>query len=209
MRALPDALASLDRFRALAVGPGLGARRRRCRPRSGCARPLHGPGRARRRRAQRAWRRCRATRRPPRCGTRHRAHAPRRRVRTCRRQPVGEDRVAAARALAARSGAVVLLKGPGTVVAEPGGRAAINPTGGEELASAGTGDVLTGLVAAFLAGAPRRSRAPPPRPGCTVRRPTRCASSPARRASWRVISWAPSPLRCSRWTLRSRSPRSR
>jgi len=70
-------------------------------------------------------------------------------------EPVGEDRVAAARALAARSGAVVLLKGPGTVVAEPGGRAAINPTGSEALASAGTGDVLTGIVAAFLArGAP-------------------------------------------------------
>jgi NAD(P)H-hydrate epimerase len=65
--------------------------------------------------------------------------------------PVGNDRIAAARALAARSGAFVLLKGPGTVVAEPGGRAAINPTGSEALASAGTGDVLTGIVAAFLA----------------------------------------------------------
>jgi len=65
--------------------------------------------------------------------------------------PVGDDRIGAARALAASSGAVVLLKGPATVVADPGGRAALNPTGSEALASAGTGDVLTGIVAAFLA----------------------------------------------------------
>ena len=65
--------------------------------------------------------------------------------------PPDADRVAAARALAAATGAVVLLKGPGTVVADPGGRAAICPLGGPWLASAGTGDVLTGIVAAFLA----------------------------------------------------------
>ena len=65
--------------------------------------------------------------------------------------PPDSDRVAAARALAATTGAVVLLKGPGTVVADPGGRAAICPLGGPWLASAGTGDVLTGIVAAFLA----------------------------------------------------------
>jgi NAD(P)H-hydrate repair Nnr-like enzyme with NAD(P)H-hydrate dehydratase domain len=64
---------------------------------------------------------------------------------------VGPDRLAAARALAADAGAVVLLKGPGTVVADPAGRAAICPLGGAWLASAGTGDVLTGIVAAFLA----------------------------------------------------------
>ena len=71
-------------------------------------------------------------------------------------EPVGDDRIAAARALADRSGAVVLLKGPGTVIAEPGvgsvpGRVALNPTGGAELATAGSGDVLTGIVAGFLA----------------------------------------------------------
>lgn len=69
-------------------------------------------------------------------------------------EPVGEDRVAAARALAARSGAVVLLKGPTTVVAPCAADASptfLNLTGNSALASAGTGDVLTGVVAAFLA----------------------------------------------------------
>ena len=66
-------------------------------------------------------------------------------------RPVGDDRIEAACALAERSGAVVLLKGPGTVVAAPGGRVALNPTGGAELATAGSGDVLTGIVAGFLA----------------------------------------------------------
>ena len=66
-------------------------------------------------------------------------------------QGVGSDRLAAARSLAEASGAVVLLKGPGTVVAAPGGAAAVNPTGGPVLATAGSGDVLTGIVAGFLA----------------------------------------------------------
>jgi NAD(P)H-hydrate epimerase len=71
-------------------------------------------------------------------------------------EAVGGDRIAAARALADRSGAVVLLKGPGTVIAAPRppsgpGRVALNPTGGAALATAGSGDVLTGIIAAFLA----------------------------------------------------------
>ena len=65
--------------------------------------------------------------------------------------PVGGDRLAAARALADRSGAVVLLKGPGTVVASPDGPVVLNPTGGASLATAGSGDVLTGIIAGFLA----------------------------------------------------------
>jgi hydroxyethylthiazole kinase-like uncharacterized protein yjeF len=60
-------------------------------------------------------------------------------------------RVAAARQLAARFGAVAVLKGSGTIVAAPDGRVAINPTGNAGLATGGTGDVLGGLIGAFLA----------------------------------------------------------
>jgi ADP-dependent NAD(P)H-hydrate dehydratase / NAD(P)H-hydrate epimerase len=63
----------------------------------------------------------------------------------------GEDRVAAARDLAARLGAIVLLKGPGTVIAAPDGHAVVNRTGDRALAAAGTGDVLTGIIAGLLA----------------------------------------------------------
>jgi NAD(P)H-hydrate epimerase len=65
--------------------------------------------------------------------------------------PVGEDRVAAARELAARLQAIVLLKGPATVIAAPDGRAIVNRTGGPALATAGTGDVLTGMIGGLLA----------------------------------------------------------
>lgn len=65
------------------------------------------------------------------------------------------DRIAATRALASSSGATVLLKGPTTVVADPDGDALLVRSGDSRLATAGTGDVLTGLVAAHLAlGAP-------------------------------------------------------
>ncbi|HEY3539803.1 MAG TPA: NAD(P)H-hydrate dehydratase [Trinickia sp.] len=61
------------------------------------------------------------------------------------------DRVAAARTLASRFGAVVVLKGAGTVIAAPDARVAINPTGGAALATGGTGDVLGGIIGALLA----------------------------------------------------------
>ena len=63
----------------------------------------------------------------------------------------GPDRVAAARSLAARLGAVVLLKGSTTAVAGPGGEAFLVTAGSARLATAGTGDVLSGVVGAFLA----------------------------------------------------------
>ncbi|HZW75418.1 MAG TPA: ADP/ATP-dependent (S)-NAD(P)H-hydrate dehydratase, partial [Caldimonas sp.] len=59
---------------------------------------------------------------------------------------VQADRVAAARALAERSLAVVVLKGSGTVIAAPDEVPRINATGNASLASAGTGDVLAGWI---------------------------------------------------------------
>ena len=61
------------------------------------------------------------------------------------------DRLTAARSAAASTGSVVLLKGPGTVIAGPDGKAFLTQTGGPALAQGGTGDVLTGLTAALLA----------------------------------------------------------
>ena len=65
--------------------------------------------------------------------------------------PPGADRVAATRALAARLGAVVLLKGPCTVVAGPDGRVLLCTSGDARLATAGTGDVLAGVIGALCA----------------------------------------------------------
>jgi hydroxyethylthiazole kinase-like uncharacterized protein yjeF len=66
--------------------------------------------------------------------------------------PVGADRVGAARRAAADLGVTMLLKGNATVVAEPDGQAWVNPTGTPWLATAGSGDVLSGLGGALLAG---------------------------------------------------------
>ena len=65
--------------------------------------------------------------------------------------PVGPDRVGAARRAAQDTGATVLLKGFATVVAEPSGRCYLNPVGAPALATAGSGDVLAGLIGSLLA----------------------------------------------------------
>lgn len=64
---------------------------------------------------------------------------------------VDAHRLEAARATAERYGAVVLLKGAGSIVQAPCGGAVVCDAGPPSLATAGTGDVLTGVVAAFLA----------------------------------------------------------
>lgn len=64
---------------------------------------------------------------------------------------VQADRLNAARQLAERFNCEVVLKGSGTIIAGPGRAAWINPTGNALLATAGTGDVLAGLIGAFLA----------------------------------------------------------
>jgi NAD(P)H-hydrate epimerase len=69
---------------------------------------------------------------------------------------VQKDRLGAARAFASSRGVTLLLKGQRTVLAFPDGRAWINPTGTPALGTGGTGDVLTGLIAGFLAQFPKQ-----------------------------------------------------
>lgn len=67
---------------------------------------------------------------------------------------VGEieaDRYAAVRTLAGRYGAVAVLKGAGSLIADPAGRVAVCPWGNPGMATGGMGDVLTGVIAALLA----------------------------------------------------------
>jgi hydroxyethylthiazole kinase-like uncharacterized protein yjeF len=61
------------------------------------------------------------------------------------------DRIGATRALAVRTGCTVLRKGPVTIVADPGGACYIVVAGDARLATAGTGDVLAGMIGALLA----------------------------------------------------------
>ena len=64
---------------------------------------------------------------------------------------VQRRRLDVARGLAAESRAVVVLKGYRTLVADPEGRAGVNPTGNPGMATGGTGDVLSGILGALLA----------------------------------------------------------
>jgi NAD(P)H-hydrate epimerase len=69
----------------------------------------------------------------------------------CTPAEINADRPAAARRIAAATGAVALLKGAGTIAATPDGHLVVNATGGPALGSGGTGDVLLGMLAGFLA----------------------------------------------------------
>jgi NAD(P)H-hydrate epimerase len=67
-------------------------------------------------------------------------------------EAVQADRFAVAAQWARRLGVVLVLKGAPTVIADPEGEVVfVNPTGSEALATGGTGDVLTGFIAGFLA----------------------------------------------------------
>ncbi len=72
---------------------------------------------------------------------------------------VQSDRLRAAQQLAAQFNCVAILKGSGSVVAAPDRVPAINPTGNARLATAGTGDVLAGMVGAHLAAGASAFRA--------------------------------------------------
>ena len=69
---------------------------------------------------------------------------------------IQDDRVAAARGFSTQRRTTLVLKGQRTVIAFPDGRAWINPTGTPALGTGGSGDVLTGLIAGYLAQFPDR-----------------------------------------------------
>ena len=123
-------------------------------------------------------------------------------------RPPGPDRLDEARTLALASGCVVLLKGPTTIVAEPGGVALLVTEGDERLATAGSGDVLSGIIGALLAQLRGSGRATRRRRSGWWRRAPSCTGG---RAGWaRRGAWWPatSPPSCrgprQPWTDRRR-----
>ena len=87
--------------------------------------------------------------------------------------PPEADRLEAARTLARDLRAVVLLKGSATVIADETGRVLVADEGDPRLATAGTGDVLSGIIGAFLArGMPALERRGRSVPSCTAGRGT-------------------------------------
>jgi hydroxyethylthiazole kinase-like uncharacterized protein yjeF len=69
----------------------------------------------------------------------------------CSTRDVQQDRIAAARKLSERSSAVAVLKGARTVVARPDGKCFVIPSGNPGMAGGGSGDALTGIIAALTA----------------------------------------------------------
>ena len=61
------------------------------------------------------------------------------------------DRIGTTKALAERTGCTIVRKGPTTIISSPDGRVYLVASGDERLATAGTGDVLAGIIGAFLA----------------------------------------------------------
>jgi NAD(P)H-hydrate epimerase len=149
----PDILSSLDRFHALVIGPGLGRAEATCASvrdvvaNSVTPVVIDGDGLF-----ALAWSRDGArgllrSRTVPTVITPHDGE-----FALLSGGRAGGDRLLSARRLAADTGAVVLLKGPATVVADPTGRVLVVNRGDERLATAGSGDVLSGIIGALLAG---------------------------------------------------------
>ena len=169
--AVAELTPDLDRFGAVVVGPGLGrsdeitstvAALVRVIP---CPLVLDADALRRARHRARAGARALGADDP---------HAPRRRVRAPHRRrgraPTGSRPPAR---WPRAPDAVVLLKGPTTVVAAPDGRVLVNPTGTADLATAGSGDVLSGMIAAFCAEGRNRSKPRPPPRSCMAGPPSR------------------------------------
>lgn len=64
-------------------------------------------------------------------------------------EEIENDRIGSAKQFAKKHDVTLLLKGPGTVIAEPDGKIFINPNGNEGMAKGGSGDVLAGIIGAF------------------------------------------------------------
>jgi NAD(P)H-hydrate epimerase len=148
----PEVLGALDRFRSLLVGPGLGrddvtaAQARRVVVDADVPVVIDGDGLF-----AMAWNPDGAaallrSRRAPTVLTPHDGE-----YALLAGERPSTDRILAARRLAADTRSVVLLKGVATVVADPTGAALVVTSGDERLATAGTGDVLTGMIAGLLA----------------------------------------------------------
>ncbi|MCC6811101.1 MAG: NAD(P)H-hydrate dehydratase [Deltaproteobacteria bacterium] len=73
-------------------------------------------------------------------------------------EAIQSDRLGHASRIAKESGAIVVLKGANTVIADPSGGFAVNTNGGRELAKGGSGDVLAGIIAGLIAQKPLRAR---------------------------------------------------
>jgi ADP-dependent NAD(P)H-hydrate dehydratase / NAD(P)H-hydrate epimerase len=69
---------------------------------------------------------------------------------------IQRDRISVARKFAQEYGVILVLKGDRTIVANPEGEAWVNPTGNPGMATGGTGDILTGMIAGLLAQFPQR-----------------------------------------------------
>lgn len=151
VRGVPEVLAMLERGGALALGPGLG----RTEGALAFARELSGAAPvamvldADGLNAHAGRLRELAARDAPTVLTPHAGELAR--LLQCDGEEVAQNRLASVRGACEQAQAVVVLKGDDTLIADPDGTVAISPGASPALATAGTGDVLTGVIAALLA----------------------------------------------------------